>query len=267
VYPAAWRLIRANWQILLVVLVIYGFLRTVRATIIPAVAIPVSIIGAFAFLYMFDFSINTLTLMGVTLAIGLVVDDAIVVLENITRWVESGTKPLEAARRGMQEISFAVVAATISAVAVFLPLTFLTDETGRLFREFAVVVAAALVVSGFVAVTLSPALCALVVRRQPAEHGVKGALARFFDKLSAGYARLLRPVLRRHRQTQRRARALCLSYCTIKPQKIPLLDRRGVRRTGWSIANRAENRNVWVFFRRFQSTTPVPSCPGGELVP
>jgi multidrug efflux pump len=182
---------------LLVVLVIYVFLRSMRATLIPAVAIPVSILGAFAFLYALGFTLNTLTLMGVTLAIGLVVDDAIVVLENITRWVESGTPPLEAARRGMQEISFAVVAATVSAVAVFLPLTFLTDETGRLFREFAVVVASALVVSGFVAVTLSPALCALVVRRQPAERGVKGALARFFERLSAGYAALLAPVLRR----------------------------------------------------------------------
>jgi multidrug efflux pump len=182
---------------ILVVLVIYAFLRSMRSTLVPAVAIPVSILGAFAFLYALDFTLNTLTLMGVTLAIGLVVDDAIVVLENITRWVESGSPPLEAARRGMQEISFAVVAATLSAVAVFLPLTFLTDETGRLFREFAVTVASALIVSGFVAVTLSPALCAMVVRRQPREHGVKGALARFFERLAGLYASLLQPVLRR----------------------------------------------------------------------
>ena len=176
---------------LLVVLVIYLFLRSFRATLIPAVAIPVSILGAFGVLYFVDFTINTLTLMGVTLAIGLVVDDAIVVLENITRWVEDGTPPMEAARRGMDEISFAVVAATVSAVAVFLPLTFLTDETGRLFREFAVTVAAALTVSGFVAVTLSPALCALVVRPQRAEHGLKAVFARFFERLAAGYDRAL----------------------------------------------------------------------------
>ena len=182
---------------LLVVLVIYAFLRTLRATLIPAVAIPVSILGSLAFLYFAGFTINTLTLMGITLAIGLVVDDAIVVLENITRWVEAGTPPLEAARRGMQEISFAVVAATVSAVAVFLPLTFLTDMTGRLFREFAVTVAAALAVSGFVAVTLSPALCARIVRRGEAESGVKGVLARFFEKLSAGYVVLLRRVVAR----------------------------------------------------------------------
>ena len=182
----------------LVILVIYVFLRSLRATLIPAVAIPVSIVGAFAFLYFLGFTLNTLTLMGVTLAIGLVVDDAIVVLENIARWVEEGSPPLEAARRGMQEISFAVVAATVSAVAVFLPLTFLDDQTGRLFREFAVTVASALVISGFVAVTLSPALCALVLRRrQGPESPLKAALAGFVDRLGSGYGRLLRPVLRR----------------------------------------------------------------------
>ncbi len=182
---------------ILVVLVIYVFLRSVRATLIPAVAIPVSVLGAFTFLYFAGFTINTLTLMGVTLAIGLVVDDAIVVLENITRWVENGTPRLEAARRGMQEISFAVVAATVSAVAVFLPLTFLSDTTGRLFREFAVTVAAALAVSGFVAITLSPALCALIVKRGEAERGIKAVFARFFERLNAGYASTLAAVMRR----------------------------------------------------------------------
>jgi len=180
---------------ILVVLVIYVFLRSVRATIVPAVAIPVSVIGAFAILYFLDFSINTLTLMGVTLAIGLVVDDAIVVLENITRWVESGVPAMEAARKGMDEISFAVVAATVSAVAVFLPLTFLQDTTGRLFREFAVTVAAALLISGFVALTLSPMLCARVLRHSGREGRVKQVLARGVDGLSRGYERLLRPLL------------------------------------------------------------------------
>ncbi|HVH16744.1 MAG TPA: efflux RND transporter permease subunit, partial [Myxococcota bacterium] len=182
---------------ILVVFVIYLFLRSVRATLIPAVAIPVSVLGAFAFLYFAGFTINTLTLMGVTLAIGLVVDDAIVVLENITRWVENGTPRLEAARRGMEEISFAVIAATVSSVAVFLPLTFLSDTTGRLFREFAVTVAAALTVSGFVAVTLSPALCAMIVQRGEAESGIKAIFARFFDRLNAGYASTLATVMRR----------------------------------------------------------------------
>jgi multidrug efflux pump len=183
----------------LVILVIYVFLRSFRATSVPAVAIPVSVLGAFLFLYALGFTLNTLTLMGVTLAIGLVVDDAIVVLENISRWIEEGTPRMEAARRGMEEISFAVVAATISAVAVFLPLTFLTDTTGRLFREFAVTVASALLVSGFVAVTLSPALCARVLRQGEHAHdsGLKRVFGRLFEALAAGYARGLEPVLRR----------------------------------------------------------------------
>ncbi|NNL86683.1 MAG: efflux RND transporter permease subunit [Myxococcales bacterium] len=177
--------------VLLVIFVIYLFLRSARATLVPAIAIPVSIVGTFAILYFLGFTINTLTLMGVTLAIGLVVDDAIVVLENIARWVESGVPAREAAIRGMREISFAVVAATVSAVAVFAPLTFLTDTTGRLFREFGVTVAAALAISGFVALTLSPALCALILRRHGKDHGLKATLERGFDALARGYARLL----------------------------------------------------------------------------
>jgi multidrug efflux pump len=182
--------------VLLVVLVIYCFLRSARATLIPAAAIPVSVIGSFMVLYLLGFTINTLTLMGITLAIGLVVDDAIVVVENITRWMEDGAGPVEAARRGMEEISFAVISATISAVAVFLPLTFLTDTTGRLFREFAVTVAAAVAVSGFVALTLSPALCALAVRHDASPSPLKVALAGVFDAPGRFYARIIGPALR-----------------------------------------------------------------------
>ena len=183
--------------IALVLIVIYLFLRTVRATLIPAVAIPVSIVGSFAILYGAGFTINVLTLMGLTLSIGIVVDDAIIVLENISRWVESGTPPREAAIRGMREIAFAVVAATASVVAVFLPLAYLSDTTGRLFREFGVTVAAAVAISGFVALTLSPALCARVLRRGVEERGIKAALARFFADLSAGYAAWLEPCVAR----------------------------------------------------------------------
>ncbi len=182
---------------LLVLVVIYLFLRSSRATLIPAVAIPVSIVGCLSVLYFAGYSINTLTLMGLTLAIGLVVDDAIVVLENISRWIEQGTPRMEAARRGMEEISFAVVASTVSTVAVFLPLAFLTDTTGRLFREFGVTVATAVAISGFVAVTLSPALCARVLRSgRVRETGVKRVLARASDGLTASYARALAPTLR-----------------------------------------------------------------------
>ena len=183
--------------IALVLIVIYLFLRTVRATLIPAVAIPVSIVGSFTILYAAGFTVNVLTLMGLTLSIGIVVDDAIIVLENISRWIEGGTSPREAAIRGMREISFAVVAATVSVVAVFLPLAYLSDTTGRLFREFGVTVAAAVAISGFVALTLSPALCARVLRHGTAEHGVKATLARFFEDLAAGYGALLRPCVRR----------------------------------------------------------------------
>ena len=183
--------------VILVVFVIYLFLRTFRATLLPAIAIPVSIVGVFAFLYFLEFSINTLTLMGLTLAIGLVVDDAIVVLENITRWIEAGTSRMEAARAGMKEISFAVVASTISTIAVFLPLTFLTDTTGRLFREFAVTVASAVAISGFVALTLTPMLAARVLRQRMQERGAKQVLARSFERLAGGYERALGLAMRR----------------------------------------------------------------------
>ncbi len=181
----------------LVVFVIYLFLRTFRATLLPAVAIPVSIVGSFAVLYFLDFSINTLTLMGLTLAIGLVVDDAIVVLENVTRWIEQGATRIEAAREGMKEISFAVVAATVSTIAVFLPLTFLTDTTGRLFREFAVTIASAVAISGFVALTLTPMLASRVLRTQVEEHGFKRMLALAFERMARGYEQALDLILRR----------------------------------------------------------------------
>jgi multidrug efflux pump len=181
--------------VVLVLIVIWLFLRTLRATLVPAVAIPVSILGAFSILYFAGFTINVLTLMALTLSIGLVVDDAIIVLENITRWIEEGTPPMEAAVRGMREISMAVVASTVSVVAVFLPLAYLQDTTGRLFGEFGVTVAAAVAISGFVALTLSPALCARVLRRARDEHGVTAALARASDALTHGYTRLLRPAL------------------------------------------------------------------------
>jgi multidrug efflux pump len=186
-------------SIVLVVIVIYLFLRSFRATIVPALAIPVSLVGTFAVLYFLGFTINTLTLMGLVLAIGLVVDDAIVVLENVTRWIEEGTPTREAAHRGMDEIAFAVIAATVSTVAVFLPLAFLTDQTGRLFREFGITVAAAVAISGWVALTLSPMLCARILRAGHAEHGVKKRLADAFALLDTGYGRVLRPALDRRR--------------------------------------------------------------------
>jgi len=226
-----------TWTILeavvLVVAVIFLFLRKFRATIIPAVAIPVSLVGTFSALYFLGYSINTLTLMGLTLAIGLVVDDAIVVLENITRWIERGLSPFEAARRGMNEISFAVVAATISVVAVFLPLAYLTDTTGLLFREFGITVAVAVALSGFVALTLSPMLCARILHHDAEERGVRALLARGFEGLSDGYAALLRPVLRRRGLVLLAGAAWVglgiVLLATIETEFIPVEDRGAVR--------------------------------------
>ncbi len=181
--------------VVLVVIIIFLFLGSLRATIIPAAAIPVSIIGAFSVLYYLDFSVNTLTMMGLTLAIGLVVDDAIVVLENITRWIEGGTEPRRAAHKGMDQIAFAVIASTISILAVFLPLAFLTDKTGRLFREFGITVAAAVAISGFVALTLSPMLCARVLRRSRETGGFKKAFAGGVERMATAYERALRAAL------------------------------------------------------------------------
>ncbi|MFO1038871.1 MAG: efflux RND transporter permease subunit [Geminicoccaceae bacterium] len=156
--------------ILLVVLVIFFFLRSVRATLVPIVTIPVSLIGAFIFMWALGFSINTLTLLALVLAVGLVVDDAIVMLENISRYVEQGVRPIEAALRGSKEIAFAVVAMTITLAAVYAPIAFQTGRTGRLFTEFALTLASAVLVSGFVALSLSPMMCSLLLRHNP-RHG------------------------------------------------------------------------------------------------
>ena len=165
--------------IVLVVLVIFLFLRSIRATLIPLVTIPVSLIGAFALMYAFGFSINTLTLLALVLAIGLVVDDAIVMLENIYRHVEEGMPPVKAALLGSREISFAVVAMTITLAAVYAPIGFMTGITGRLFTEFAWTLAGAVIVSGFVALTLSPMMCSKLLRHQaPAQHRLSRDRAR-----------------------------------------------------------------------------------------
>ncbi|MGW8183146.1 MAG: efflux RND transporter permease subunit [Burkholderiales bacterium] len=177
--------------LVLVVLVIFFFLRSARATIIPFVTIPVSLIGAFFLIWMMGFTINVLTLLGIVLAIGLVVDDAIVVLENIHRHIEEGMSPLQAAFRGSREIAFAVVAMTITLAAVFAPLAFSTGNTGKLLTEFALTVAAAVVVSGFLALTLTPMMCSKLLRRVPSHGRVYNTLEGFFEGLASGYRRAL----------------------------------------------------------------------------
>jgi multidrug efflux pump len=190
------RSIKAVYQtiaeaVVLVALVIFVFLRTFRASIIPLVTIPVSLIGTFALMALFGFSINTLTLLALVLAIGLVVDDAIVVLENIYRHIEEGLPPFEAAITGAREVGFAVVAMTLTLAAVYAPLAFAPGRTGRLFTEFALALAGSVVVSGFVALTLSPMMCSKLLRHNPQpgrfDRWMEGRLV----ALTSGYGRLL----------------------------------------------------------------------------
>jgi multidrug efflux pump len=182
---------------LLVVIIIFLFLRNLRATIIPGLAIPTSIIAAFAIMYFLGFSINNFTLLALTLAIGIVVDDAIIVLENAYRHQEElNESPQEAAINGTREIAFAVLATTISLVAVFTPLAFLKGSTGRLFNEFGIAVAGAVIISGFVALTLTPMLCAKILRVPPRHGRLYRILEEGFNRLASGYARTLALALR-----------------------------------------------------------------------
>ena len=215
--------------LLLVVLVIYFFLRSIRATLIPFVTIPVALIGAFFLVWMMGFSINVLTLLGIVLAIGLVVDDAIVVLENIHRHIEEGMQPFRAAIQGSREIAFAVVAMTVTLASVFAPLAFSTGNTGRLFMEFALTVAAAVVVSGFVALTLTPMMCSKLLRHHSSHHPVYNALERFFQRVSSGYRRALAACLR-HRTVviavfAAVAAAGAVLFSQLKSELSPLEDR------------------------------------------
>jgi multidrug efflux pump len=182
----------------LVVIIIWLFLGNLRSTLIPAVAIPISLIATFAILYACGFSINILTMLALVLAIGVVVDDAIVVLENIHRHIENGMKPMQAAFKGMEEIAFAVIAITLSLIAVFTPLAFQKSATGRLFVEFAIAVAGSVAVSAFVALTLSAMMCGRVLKEH--DSGKRFFLIRWFDALLRLFTRvygvLLRPLVR-----------------------------------------------------------------------
>lgn len=195
------------WEaILLVTLVVFVFLRSIRASIIPLVTIPVSLIGALALMNFFGFTINILTLLAMVLAIGLVVDDAIVVLENIYKYIERGETPFNAALKGTREISFAVIAMTLTLAAVYAPIALSSGMTGRLFTEFALTLAGAVVISGFVALTLSPMMCSLFLRphKEPTEGMTKIELWQeqfshtievWLNKLDSLYDTYLRKVL------------------------------------------------------------------------
>lgn len=178
--------------IVLVALVIFVFLRTMRASIIPIVTIPVSLIGTFAMMALAGFSINTLTLLALVLAIGLVVDDAIVMLENIFRHIEEGLDPFSASIKGAREIGFAVITMTLTLVAVYAPLAFTPGRTGRLFIEFALALAGAVVVSGFVALTLTPMMCSKLLKHNPNPNWFDSAMERVLTNISDRYGALIR---------------------------------------------------------------------------
>ncbi len=182
--------------VILVALVILLFLRTFRASIIPLLTIPVSLIGCFSLMALSGFSINTLTLLAMVLAIGLVVDDAIVMLENIYRHIEEGMSPFQAALRGSREVGFAIVAMTMTLVAVYAPLAFTPGRTGRLFTEFALALAGAVIVSGLVALTLSPMLCSLLLKHNPKPNVFDRGMERVLEAITRGYDRLLGWTLR-----------------------------------------------------------------------
>jgi multidrug efflux pump len=176
----------------LVVLVIFLFLRDWRTTLIPVLAIPISLIGTFFIMYVADFSINILTLLGIVLATGLVVDDAIVVLENIYSKIENGTDPKEAGHSGSKEIFFAIISTTVTLTAVFLPIVFLQGITGRLFREFGVVVAGSVIISSFVSLTLTPMMSARFLKKKEKKSRFYESTERFFEKMTSGYNSSLR---------------------------------------------------------------------------
>jgi multidrug efflux pump len=176
----------------LVSLVIFVFLRTLRASIIPLITIPVSLIGTFALMALFGFSINSLTLLALVLAIGLVVDDSIVVLENIYRYIEEGMEPFAASIKGVREIGFAVVAMTLTLVAVFAPLAFTPGRTGRLFAEFALALAGSVMVSGVVALSLSPMMCSKLLKHNPKPSFFDRGMGQVLESLTQGYGHLLR---------------------------------------------------------------------------
>jgi len=189
--------------VVLVVLVIFLFLRSVRATVIPSLSVPLSLVGTLAVMYLAGFSLNNLSLMAMTIATGFVVDDAIVMIENISRYLEAGDSPLEAALKGSAQIGFTIISLTVSLIAVLIPLLFMADVVGRLFREFALTLAVTIIISAIVSLTLVPMLCAKLLRHRPPQQmsPVARKSQQWFDAVVAQYGRLLDWVLDRQMLT------------------------------------------------------------------
>lgn len=215
--------------VVLVVLVIFVFLRTVRASFIPVVTIPISLITTFGIMLMLGFSINTLSLLAMVLAIGLVVDDAIVMLENIYRHIEEGKTPFQAAIEGSREITFAVIAMTLTLVAVYAPVSFAEGRTGKLFLEFALTLAGAVLVSGFVALTLTPMLCSKLLRHEVKETRVQRWLRERLEQLDTAYKGALRKALSRQGAVVGAAAIVALScvglFMLLQQELAPIEDR------------------------------------------
>ena len=214
----------------LVVMVIFLFLRNLSATIIPSVAVPLSLVGTFGVMYMLGYSLNNLTLMALTISTGFVVDDAIVMIENIVRYIEEGEAPLRAALRGAEQIGFTIISLTISLIAVLIPLLFMGDIVGRLFREFAVTLAVTILVSAVVSLTLTPMMCSKLLKHKP--EATQGrfyrASERAFEAVIALYGRMLRFVLRWQTATLLVAVATlaltCYQFYTIPKGFFPIQD-------------------------------------------
>ncbi len=187
----------------LVVMVIFLFLRNIPATIIPSVAVPLSLVGTFAVMYLADFSINNLSLMALTIATGFVVDDAIVMIENISRYIEEGDSPMDAALKGSEQIGFTIISLTFSLIAVLIPLLFMGDVVGRLFREFAITLAVAILISALVSLTLTPMMCARLLKHTPPDDQSRffRVTGEWFDTIITRYGRMLTWVLDRQTAT------------------------------------------------------------------
>jgi len=185
--------------VILVVLVIFVFLRSARATLIPSLSVPLSLVGTLGAMYLFGFSLNNLSLMALTIATGFVVDDAIVVIENISRFIEEGEPPLQAALRGSEQIGFTIISLTVSLIAVLIPLLFMGDVVGRLFREFAITLSVTILISGVVSLTLVPMACAKLLKAatQVRENAFQRRSREWFDRVIEGYGRMLNWVLDR----------------------------------------------------------------------
>jgi len=217
----------------LVILIIFLFLREWRSTLIPITAIPISLIGTFFIMYLFNFSINILTLLGIVLSIGIVVDDAIVVLENIYSKIESGLSPKEASFLGIKEIFFAIIATTIALVVVFLPVIFLGGLAGRLFREFAIVISGAVIISAFVALTLTPMLCSKLLKHSTSQNWLYKVTEPIFVSITSFFSKTLTSFLKKPIFGVIILVVACISfvflYTQLKSELAPLEDRSRLR--------------------------------------